>query len=62
MTKGRVTKLVERSKWFIKLFSKERKKITVEGNNECKETDSINSVQSSQKYHTLCVTLYKVTH
>ena len=31
------------------LYSKERNKFTVAGNHECKETDRINSVQSSLK-------------
>ena len=46
---------------FIFCFDIERKKLIY--NHEYKETDSLNSVQSSLKYYLLWVTLYSVhTH
>ena len=41
------------------MIKKEINKITVAGNHEYKETDSIKSVNSSLKYHPLWLTLYK---
>ena len=45
-------------KLFIKWLRKETNKIIVAGNNEYKQTDNINFVQSSLKSHPLLVTLY----
>ena len=43
---------------FNSLFNNFKKKKTVAGNHEYRETDGINSEQSSLKSHSLWVTLY----
>ena len=43
--------------WLIQGLGEERHKFTVAGNHGYKETDNMNSVQSSLKFHPVQVTL-----
>ena len=43
---------------YLKIWQRKKKKITVAGNREYKEIDSLNSAQSSMKSHLLWVTVY----